>query len=304
MSRERPTIEVLSHQIRLAHGRPAGCVHGDDVRMSRKAGDGVGLPPEISPDLGVLDVAAQHLDGNLTIESFLSRQIDNGGTSSTQGAQNGVAGQNGRGGAGRNRARATVRTEHRRGRHFRAAVRTARDGLASALRHHTALPVAGRRRTPGGPGSPASVDTSALIVGHVTDAQAAPHSDCETLSTDVRKLRHHLPPAEGLDEAERACRITPIRASATPYRHLRRRLSAPWARRCSGGCDLTARLANGEHGPDAGHTDTSMSSTITLWSSDRELAWTSADSSKNRAARMAPASSRDDSSRTNGSPAF
>ena len=194
-------------------------------------------------------------------ESFLSRQIDDGGTSSAQGAQDGVAGQNGRGGAGRNRARATVRTEHRRGRHFRAAVRTARDRLASALRHHTALPVAGRRRTPGGPGSPASVDTSALIIGHVTAAPAAPHSDRETLSTDVRKLRHHLPPAEGLVEAERGCRITPIRASATPYRHLRRPTVAGAVQRRG----ATSRLvANGEHGPDAGHTNTSMSSTITL----------------------------------------
>ena len=71
---ERPTIEVLSHQIRLADGRPAGGVHGDDVRMSRKAGDRVGLPPEIRQTLGSSTFAAQHLDGNLTIERLPSRQ--------------------------------------------------------------------------------------------------------------------------------------------------------------------------------------------------------------------------------------
>ena len=90
--RERTTVQELRHQIWLAGGRAAGGVHRDDMGMRGEASDRVCLAAELAPRSGVLDVPAQHLDGNLAIERLLSGQIHHGRTPPTKGAQDGVAG--------------------------------------------------------------------------------------------------------------------------------------------------------------------------------------------------------------------
>ena len=65
---ERATAEVLGHQARLAVLGPGHRVDGDDIGVSRQAGDGVGLAAEALPRLRIVQVVAQDLDGDQAVQ--------------------------------------------------------------------------------------------------------------------------------------------------------------------------------------------------------------------------------------------
>ena len=84
-----PAIHVLRHEVRLAGGRATGGVHVEHVQMARQLCDRSRLTLERSPDLGVLDLPAEHLDRDLPLQRLLARQVHGRCTTSADGAQDG-----------------------------------------------------------------------------------------------------------------------------------------------------------------------------------------------------------------------
>ena len=94
---QRTAIEIFRDEIVLTGRHASRRVDGHDVGMGREAGDRLCFAAKASPRPIVLDIVAQNLERDLTIERLLASEVDDRGSAVTEHAQDGVAVEHGAG---------------------------------------------------------------------------------------------------------------------------------------------------------------------------------------------------------------